>query len=233
MTDERRPDFRRERPGEFGKSGKGRPSLYQGERPFVEMPSAPVAIVPEKIIREGVVSAAVVTRPATVDPLSPPRAISVPKLKQKGLTRKEALFLQALVGSPTLIEAWRRAFPKDKTIYSNQRTNASNYHKRILAKLGEDGMFEAMGIGRQATMEKLRQLKDAKVVKAFIVPESGAIVEAGPYEDNTTQMNATKLLAQIHKMVDTEKGGPGGQVVVNVIQYAPPGAPPWPGGGRS
>ena len=65
------------------------------------------------------------------------------------------------------------------------------------------------------------------------MPESGKVVEAGPYEDNQTQLGATKLLTQIHKMVPDEKGGGGGTVIVNVVQYNPPNFPPWPGGGRA
>jgi hypothetical protein len=198
-----RPVARRERPDEFGAAGQGRVAMYQGERPADGTPA-----------------------------WSPPKPKSVTALRKMGITRKEALFLQALVGSGTLIDAWRKAFPDDTVQYVSQRKKASNYHQRILAKLGDEGLFEAMGIGKQATMEKLRTLKDAKVVKAFIVPETGQVVEAGPYEDNVTQMNATKLLASIHKMVPDEKGGGGGTVVVNVVQYNPPGTPPWPGGGR-
>jgi hypothetical protein len=154
-------------------------------------------------------------------------------LSRMGLTRKEATYLQALVGANSHIEAYEKAFPSGKTKYLSRRKASSRIHQSIMAKIGDDGMMEAMGIGRQATMEKLRQLKDAKVVKAFIVPESGKVVEAGPYEDNQTQLGATKLLTQIHKMVPDEKGGGGGTVIVNVVQYNPPGTPPWPGGGRA
>lgn len=153
-------------------------------------------------------------------------------MKAWGLTRKEALFLAAWPGSNTLIDAWRKAFPKDKSSPTNQRAKAVRCKRSIAAKVGGDEeIFEIMGIGRHATMEKLRQLKDAKLIKAFIIPDTGKVVEAGPYEDNTTQMNATKVLAQIHGMVKDDKGG-GGQVIVNVIQYAPEGSPPWPGSGR-
>jgi len=202
--DDTRKVGRRERPGEFGVAGQGRVAMYQGERP---------------------VGGTTVT-------VAPPKPKALPALKRMGLTRREALFLQALVGSTTHIEAFERAFPNGSAKYASRRKMSSKMYLSIVSKLGDDGLFEAMGIGRQATMEKLRQLKDAKMVKAFIVPETGEVVEAGPYEDNTTQMNATKLLAGIHKMVDDGKGGSGGQVVVNIVQYNPPGTPPWPGGGR-
>jgi hypothetical protein len=196
---------RRERPGEFGSSGQGRTAVYQGERPDA----------------------------AQVKAMGPPKVASKRALSRMGLTRKEATYLQALVGSKTHIEALEKAFPMGKAKYSSRRKQASRIHQSILAKIGDDGMMEAMGIGKQATYEKLRQLKDAQVIKAFIVPETGDVVEAGPYEDNQTQLGATKLLTQIHKMVPDEKGGGGGTVIVNVVQYNPPGTPPWPGGGRA
>jgi hypothetical protein len=196
---------RRERPGEFGAAGQGRTAVYQGERP-------------DK---------------AQVAAMAPPKPVSKRAMARLGLTRTEATYLQALVGSKTHIEAYERAFPLAKAKYQSRRTASTRIHASILGKIGDEGMMEAMGIGKQATFEKLRQLVDAKVVKAFIVPESGAVVEAGPYEDNQTQLGATKLLTQIHKMVPDEKGGGGGTVIVNVVQYNPPGTPPWPGGGRA
>lgn len=202
-----RTDERRERPDEFGKSGFGNPAVYQGER----------SLVPE------VASAVVVgTRGGKL-------GRSLPEM---GVTRREAVFLKSLAGSDRKSEAWRTAFPKDKASDRSIERKARAMYKALVAKIGEDEIFEAMGIGKQATMEKLRQLKDAKCIKAFIVPESGQVVEAGPYEDNTTQMNATKLLTQIHRMVPDDKGGGGGTVVVNIVQYNPPGTPTWPGGGR-
>lgn len=200
-----RPASRRERPTEFGKAGQGRVAVYQGEKPSVE----------------------------TAIALGPPKPKALPALKKMGLSRKEALYLQALVGASTHIEAYERAFSTGRGTYQSRRNAASMMHKRIIAKIGDDGLFEAMGIGRQATFEKMRQLKDAKMVKVFIDPKTAAVIESGEYNDNTTQMNATKLLAQVHRMVDGDKAGGGGQVIVNVVQYAPQGAPPWPGGGRS
>lgn len=207
-----RKDSRRERPGEFGASGFGNRAVYQGERPIpVDKPS-PVVLA-----------------------TSPPQmSQTVPVgFAARGVTRREAMFLKALVGQSSKKDAWRMAFPKYKGTDATVRQRANEMYKAIVAKIGEDEIFEAMGIGKLATMEKLRQLKDAKCVKAFIVPETGEVVEAGPYEDNTTQMNATKLLTQIHKMVPDEKGGGGGTVVVNIVQYNPPGTPTWPGGGRA
>ncbi len=195
---------RRERPDEFGAAGQGRVAVYQGEKPS----------------------------PATEVVLAPPKAKALPALKKMGLSRKEALFLQALIGASTHIEAYEKAFPVGRANYASRRKASSRMHCRILAKIGEDGLFEAMGIGRQKAMEKLRQLADAKMVKVFIDPKTANVIESREYDDNTTQFNATKLLAGIHRMVDDERGG-GGQVVVNVVQYAPQGAPPWPGGGRS
>jgi len=196
---------RRERPGEFGASGQGRTAVYQGERPDA----------------------------AQVAAKGPPKMASKRSLNRMGLTRKEATYLQALVGSRTHIEAYETAFPESNQKYATRRKACSLIHQSILGKIGDDGMMEAMGIGKQATFEKLRQLKDAQVVKAFIVPETGEIVESGPYPDNQTQLGTTKLLTQIHKMVPDEKGGGSGTVIVNVVQYNPPGTPPWPGGGRA
>ena len=139
----------------------------------------------------------------------------------------------AWTGSSTAVEAWRKAFPKDKASPTNQRAKAARARRAIIAKIGEDEMFEVMGIGQMAVMEKLRQLKDAKMVKVFIDPKTASVIESQEYNDNTTQMNATKVLAQVHKMIDGDRNGIGGQVIVNVVQYAPQGAPPWPGGGRS
>lgn len=195
----------RERSGQFGRAGQDRVAVYQGTRPVAPDGSA----IPDK----------------------PPKAKPLPAIRRMGLNRKEALFIQALVGSSSKIAAFERAFPNSKLTYDSRRNAASRLHQSILSKVGNDGLLEAMGIGEQATMEKIRQLKDAKLTKVFIVPETGAIVEAGPYEDNTTQMNAAKLMAAMNKMVDPENKG-GGPVVVNIVQYNPPGTPPWPGGGR-
>ena len=199
-----RPKARRERPDEFGSSGLGKVAVYQGTRPAE----------------------------AEIDVTAPPKPKSVAKLKRSGLTHKEALFLHAMVGSNTYIEAYEKAFPLAKLKYATRRSMASRLHTSILGKLGEEGVYEAMGIGRHRVMEKIRQLVEAKSVKEFIVPDTGEIVTSEPRPDNTTQMNATKLLAGIHKMVDDGKGGTIGNLVVNVVNYAPPGAPAWPGGGR-
>ena len=203
--DDLRKTDRRERPDEFGAAGQGRIAVYQGEK----------------------------ASPETSAALAPPKSKALPALKKMGLTRKEAIFLQALVGASTYIEAYERAFPRGKSTYVSRRKMAGKLARGIQAKLGDEGYMEAMGIGRQATFEKIRQLKDAKMVKTFIDPKTATVIESQEYNDNTTQMNATKLLAQVHKMVDGDKGGVGGQVVVNVVQYAPQGASPWPGGGRS
>ena len=194
----------RERSGQFGRAGQDRVAVYQGSRSV----DAAGATIPEKA-----------------------KAKALPALRRLGLNRKEALYIQALAGSNTQIAAWERAFPDTKLKYDSRRRAASRIHQSILGKIGDDGMMEAMGIGRQATYKKLAELKDAKMVKVFIVPETGQIVESPEYNDNTTQMNATKLLAQAHKIVDAENKG-GGPVVVNIVQYNPPGTPPWPGGGR-
>lgn len=194
----------RERSGQFGRAGQDRVAMYQGTRPVAPDGSA----VPDK-----------------------PKVKALPALRRLGLNRKEALFIQAMSGCSTKIAAFEKAFPDSKLKYDSRRTASSRIYQSILGKIGDDGLMEAMGIGRHATMEKIRQLKDAKMTKVFIVPETGQVVEAGPYEDNTTQMNATKLLAQVHKMVDAENKG-GGPVIVNIVQYNPPGTPPWPGGGR-
>jgi len=203
-----RKDSRRERPGEFGAPGFGNPAIYQGERSLVPQEASPVVQA---------TSGGGKGRSFT----------------EIGLTRREATFLKALAGSESRVAAWRQAFPKDRCAESQKCRKAGKMYRRIIAKVGEDEIFEVMGIGKQATMEKLRQLKDAKVVKAFIVPETGQVVEAGPYADNTTQFNTTKLLTQINRMVPDEKGGGGGAVVVNIISYNPPGTKPWPGGGRA
>jgi hypothetical protein len=195
----------RERSGQFGRAGQDRVAVYQGTRPVGPDGSA----LPDK----------------------PPKAKPLPAIRRMGLNRKEALYVQALVGSSTQIAAFEKAFPNSKMKYDSRRKASSRLHLSILSKVGKEGMMEAMGLGEQATMEKIRQLKDAKMTKVFIVPETGAVVEAGPYEDNTTQMNAAKLMAAMNRMVDPENKG-GGQVVVNIVQYNPPGTPPWPGGGR-
>ncbi len=212
MSDDdlRRVD-RRERPNEFGAAGQGRVAVYQGEKPV-----APEVLPPEKAMA----------------PLA--KANTVAKIQKGwGLTRREAAFMLAWTGSSTAVEAWRKAFPKDKASPTNQRAKAARARRAIIAKIGEDEMFEVMGIGQMAVMEKLRQLKDAKMVKVFIDPKTASVIESQEYNDNTTQMNATKVLAQVHKMIDGDRNGIGGQVIVNVVQYAPQGAPPWPGGGRS
>ena len=121
---------RRERPGEFGSAGQGRTAVYQGERPDA----------------------------AQVAAMGPPKPVSKRAMARLGLTRKEATYLQALVGAKTHIEAYEKAFPMGKQKYSSRRTSCSRIHQSIMAKIGDDGMMEAMGIGRQATMEKLRQL---------------------------------------------------------------------------
>jgi hypothetical protein len=204
-----RQDNLRERPTSFGKAGFGQRAVYQGKQTLVADPPSPVTVA-----------------------LSGGGTAKSTRLANTNVTRKEAMFLRALAGSSTKIAAWRVAFPKDRTSYQNQSHKAGRMYRAILSKVGEEELFESMGIGKQATMEKLRQLKDAKMTKVFIVPESGQVVEAGPYEDNTTQFNTTKLLTQIHRMVPDEKGGGGGTVVVNIVSYNPPGTPPWPGGGR-
>ncbi len=203
--DDLRKADRRERPDEFGAAGQGRIAVYQGEK----------------------------ASPETSAALAPPKAKPLRALTKMGLTRKEAMFLQALAGASTYIEAYERAFPRGKGTYVSRRSMAGRLARKIQEKLGDEGYMEAMGIGRQATFEKMRQLKDAKMVKVFIDPKTAQVIESQEYNDNTTQMNATKLLAQVHKMVDGDKNGAGGQVIVNVVQYAPQGAPPWPGGGRS
>ena len=210
MAEDLRPVSRRSRPNEFGKGGQDRVAVYQGEKPIdvIEMTS-------ENRQNDALKKASKTHQ----------------VMKKWGLSRREAAYLLALVGSSTAIEAWRKAFPKDRSAESNQRMKASRTRLSVIAKIGEDEMFEVMGIGRQATMRKIAQLKDAKMVRTFIMPQTGAIIESQPYDDNTTQMTATKLMAGIHKMVDDGKGG-AGAVTVNIVNYAPPGSPGWPGGGR-
>jgi hypothetical protein len=198
-----RPVARRERPDEFGAAGQGRAAVYQGERPLT--PYAPP--VPQISVKQ---------------PSS---------LKAWGLNARQRRFLMALPQAKSKVEAFRIAFPKNKLVKTSEYHVASRLYAQVVAKMGEEEMYELLGIGKFDTMKKLGELKDAQVVKAFIVPETGEVVEAGPYPDNTTQLGTAKLLAQMNRMVDPENKG-GGAVIVNIVQYNPPGTPTWPGGGR-
>lgn len=202
--DVRRVD-RRDRPDEFARAGQGRVAVYQGEQAVDVTPPAPVIASP--IAR-----------------------------KKWGLTRQEMIFMREMARGESrgvLADTWRLAFPKDKATDGTIRHKASRIWKSILSKVGEEEANELMGIGPMAIRAKTKALMDAKVVKVFLDPKTGTMIESKQYEDNTTQLNAMKFAAEFQGMVKRDGGGVVGQVIVNVVQYAPQGAPPWPGGGRS
>ena len=207
--DDLRKADRRERLDEFGAAGQGRIAVYQGNQP----------VVPEVVAGE---------KPSPLARANTSRRA----MKAWGLTRNEAKFFLAIPETMSLVEAWRKAFPNDKTSPTNQRHKASRYRRLIIAKMGDEEMLELNGLGHQAFMEKLRQMLNAKVRPQFFDTKRGTNVDGNIREDNRTQMEAVKLLGNVLGYSKDEKGG-GGQVIVNVIQYAPQGAPPWPGGGRS
>ncbi len=200
-----RPDSRRERPDEFGVSGFGNPAVYQGSKPLIVPPLAPI----EKARASGRV------------------------MKNWGLSRRDARFFLELPNHLTAVDAWRAAFPKDKSSVISQRQKASRSRRRIIAAIGgDDELMEAMGIGRIATYKTLADSLVAEEQREFIMPETGEVVEGKVRPALAIRFATAKLLTQIHKMVPDEKGGGGGTVVVNIVQYNPPGTPAWPGGGR-
>lgn len=207
--DDLRKADRRERPGEFGVGNQGRVAVYQGEKP----------VVPE----------VVGDKPGPLAKANAARKIQ----KSWGLTRKEAAFFMALPGTTSFAEAWRKAFPDDKSSPTNQRCKAGRYRRAIMAKIGDDEMLEVNGLGHQAFMAAFSRMLNAQVQREFIDMKTAQVIEGKVRPDNTTQMTAVKLLAGVLGYARDDKNGGGGPITVQVIQYAPNGSSPWPGGGRS
>ena len=164
-------------------------------------------------------------------------------LKMRGLTDRELRFMREMsAGASSRVEAFRRAFPVDAPRYTEMSLwqASSKMYRRIIAKLtassgggdGEEEFYELLGIGLTAQARVAREAMDANMVKVFVVPKTGEVVESKEYIDHQTRLSAAQFASKLTGTVKERDGAVGGQVVVNIVNYARPGDEPWPGGGR-
>lgn len=112
------------------------------------------------------------------------------------------------------------------------RNRGCTWWKQVVAKLAPEEMTALNGVTRRATEKAVADAFGATVVKSFVMPKTGKIVETEPRPDHQTRLQAAAMSAKLLKLTDEREGG---QVTVNIVSYLgnPVTATPWPGGGRA
>jgi hypothetical protein len=142
---------------------------------------------------------------------------AIVKLKPKYIN-----FLQAYAKTGSLQDAVRIALPKTKA--QCLHTYAWRWMKAIDALLTPEEKYTVMGLTPGKLVRVVNEAMDAKFQKEFVT-KSGLIVAGADHEDHQIRLDAAKLGAKILG-IDKENRAPA--IAINVVQYAPPGAEPWP-----
>lgn len=96
----------------------------------------------------------------------------------------------------------------------------SRMMKQILTKLDDPGYFDEINMGIPRVMEKLNQLLEAESIQFIKTGQYGQNIVEKVTLDNTTQMKAVTLLAEINQMKKTT-GGNEINVGVTVLKPDP------------
>jgi hypothetical protein len=141
------------------------------------------------------------------------------------LTGMELKFLTRYYELGTLAAAYRSLRPglSDRSCYQR----GAVVMKTIRGKLSDQELFELAGLSVGAITTAVTGALNATTQKDFVLPRTGQIISTEPVADHQTRLQAASLGVKLRRMaVDDEKGQ---QVTINVVQYNPPGTPPWPG----
>jgi hypothetical protein len=139
----------------------------------------------------------------------------------------EIRFLEAYVQKGTGVQAMLVLFPKLN--YFSAHHKASKWMKTIDTKITPEEKFALMGVTTGKLARVVSEAMDANFQKEFVT-KFGDIVAGQVHEDHQVRMDAAKLAAKLLG-IDKENNNP--TIAINVINYAPPGAQPWPTSGAT
>jgi hypothetical protein len=139
------------------------------------------------------------------------------------LSPGELKFLAHYFAEGTLTRAMRKIRPKASEASAAQL--GSRMYKAIKERIGQDAIWELMGVSYGAIGRVVRDALSAEYQKDFVVRD-GTIVSTEPRPDHQTRLQAAQMGAKLRKLADENEGG---GVTVNIIRYNPENTPPWPG----
>ena len=109
-----------------------------------------------------------------------------------GLRPMDREFLRVYFQTFDIQAAYREAHPRSKATPESVRVLASRQFRQIKERVDWPALLEASGLGEVRLLEELEKRLNAKSTKFYKDERHDDI------EDNTTQMRATELLADLH-----------------------------------
>ena len=138
------------------------------------------------------------------------------------LTMPELKFLHLYVQTGTATQAMLALFPKLSGMAAHRKAN--RWMKSIDSKISLEEKFSVMGVTTGKLARVINDAMDAKFRKEFVTRD-GVIVAGQDHEDHQIRMDAARLGA---KMLGLDKEQGEKAISINIINYAPEGAPRWP-----
>lgn len=181
----------------------------------------PDGLGPSKVYL-GKVSVPAKIRPEMGNPNDVNTSTAITKLKPK-----EIHFLEAYAKVGTGVGAMLSLFPKSK--YSAAHQRAWRWMKTIDSKVTPEEKFAIMGLTTGKLTRVVNEAMDAEFQKEFVTKD-GDLVKGAVHPDHQIRLEAAKLGAKLLG-VDKESNNPA--IAINIVQYAPPNADPWPQGGSA
>jgi hypothetical protein len=143
------------------------------------------------------------------------------------LAIKEIKFLEEYARADgTGVRAMLKLHPK--STYQAAHTRAWRMMKSIDSKISPEEKFALMGLTTGLVSRVIREAADANFQKEFVTKDGDRRRPGHP--DHQIRLDAMKLAA---KVIGLEKNELNQAISINVINYAPPGAAPWPTSGAS
>jgi len=144
------------------------------------------------------------------------------------LNLRELEFLEAYVQVGSLTGAMLLLHPRTKHRMAAYR-RANKAMKSIDSKITPEEKFALMGVTTGKLARVVGEAMDAKFQKEFVTRD-GVIVAGKEHSDHQVRMDAAKLAS---KLLGIDRTDNNPAISINVINYAPAGAAPWPTSGST
>jgi hypothetical protein len=140
---------------------------------------------------------------------------------------RELQFLDAYVKVGSMEGAMLSLYPKMARMTAHRHANRVMHS--IDSKITPEEKFALMGITTGKLARVVSDAMDAKFQKEFVTRD-GLIIAGREHEDHQIRMDAAKLGA---KLLGIDKVDNNPAIAINIINYAPTGAAPWPTSGST